>query len=78
VLGGSIGRRAELVERVRALIQRYMADPVPVVASALGNRATILGAIGMALTRLHDELFGLPGLPSDFALPAVAAEPSEG
>jgi len=55
-----------------------MADPVPVVASALGNRATILGAIGMALTRLHDELFGLPGLPSDFALPAVAAEPSEG
>ena len=78
VLGGSIGRRAELVERVRALIQRYMAEPVPVVASALGNRATILGAIGMALTRLHDELFGLPGLPSDFALPAVAAEPSEG
>jgi predicted NBD/HSP70 family sugar kinase len=71
VLGGSIGQRFELIERVRALVLRYMADPLPVVASALGNRATIIGAIGMALTQLHDELFGFPGIPSAFALPPV-------
>ena len=57
VFGGSIGARAPLLERVRALLDRHMADPVPVQASALGSRAAIAGGVGLALTRLHDSLF---------------------
>ena len=59
VLGGSIGGRAEFVERVRrALGHRYPGEPLAVQPSVLGGRATLTGAIGMALARLHDELFG--------------------
>jgi len=73
VLGGSIGMRRELVERVRrALAARYAADPLRIEPSALGVRATIIGAIGTALARLHDELFGLRGVTGGFVLPPVA------
>jgi predicted NBD/HSP70 family sugar kinase len=59
VLGGGIGSRMELVERVRrALAIRYAAEPLAIAPSALGGRATIVGAIGTALARLHDDLFG--------------------
>jgi predicted NBD/HSP70 family sugar kinase len=74
VLGGSIGARPELVLRVRrALGLRYLAEPLAIEPSALGNRATLIGAIGMALTRLHDDLFGLPGRPGEFMLPGLDA-----
>jgi predicted NBD/HSP70 family sugar kinase len=61
VLGGSIGSRRELVDRTRALAARYMADPIRIEASALGSRAAVVGAVGLALTRLHDTLFGTAG-----------------
>lgn len=57
VFGGSIGARAPLLDRVRALLARHMADPMPIEPSALGSRAAIAGGIGLALARLHDSLF---------------------
>jgi predicted NBD/HSP70 family sugar kinase len=47
VLGGSIGVRAELVERVRRLAPAAGLR-VPVEASRLGSRAGLLGAVGVA------------------------------
>ena len=58
VLGGSIGSRRELVDRTCALAARYMTDPIRIEASALGSQAAVVGAVGMALTSLHDTLFG--------------------
>lgn len=49
VLGGSIGVRAELIERVRLWLGRAGAGDFPVEASALGSRAGLVGAISLAL-----------------------------
>ncbi|HEX2552584.1 MAG TPA: ROK family protein [Microvirga sp.] len=56
VLGGSIGARPELVERVRVLALRHMADPLRIETSALGVRAAARGAVGLALARLYELL----------------------
>lgn len=45
VLGGSIGRRGELVERVQQLLPTLAAQPIRVVPSALGERAGLVGAL---------------------------------
>ena len=71
VLGGSIGARAELVDEVRALFAGCMTTPVPVEASALGNRAGIVGALAIAISNVHNRLFGPAGLPKALALPAL-------
>jgi predicted NBD/HSP70 family sugar kinase len=58
VLGGSIGARPELLERVRALAPRTMADPLRVETSVLGGRAAVAGAVGLALARLYEPIPG--------------------
>jgi predicted NBD/HSP70 family sugar kinase len=67
VLGGSIGARPELVERVRALLAGFMAEPLRVEASPLGGRAALMGAVGTALSALYDSVFGLTDLPGEQA-----------
>jgi predicted NBD/HSP70 family sugar kinase len=71
VLGGSIGARLELVERVRALLAGRMPNPVLIEASALGNRAGIVGALAVAINNIHNSLFHPAGLPKALALPAL-------
>ena len=69
ILGGSIGARAELVGRVRALLAGAVPTPVRIEPSALGAWATIAGAAAVALGHLHNTLFG-PDVPeADIALP---------
>jgi hypothetical protein len=70
-MGGSIGVRPELVGEIRRLLPRCVASPVPVEISALGSRATLVGALGVALNHLHNSLFGLMALPGDLTLPGV-------
>jgi predicted NBD/HSP70 family sugar kinase len=74
VMGGSIGVRPELVAEIRRLLPRCVAVPVPVEISALGSRATLVGALGVALNHLHNSLFGLMALPGDLALPGADIE----
>lgn len=74
VLGGSIGVRPEIVDRVRLLVERYLPDPPGIAPSALGSRASLIGAVGVALTGLHEQLFGVTGQPGALALPAVEPE----
>jgi predicted NBD/HSP70 family sugar kinase len=71
VLGGSIGVRLELVERVRALLAGCMPTPALIEASALGNRSGIVGALAVAISNIHSSLFRPAGLPKALALPAL-------
>jgi predicted NBD/HSP70 family sugar kinase len=61
VLGGSIGVRPELGKKVVDQLARCMRDPVPVEVSALGSRATLIGAIGSAIDMVHRKVFGIGG-----------------
>jgi predicted NBD/HSP70 family sugar kinase len=76
VLGGGIGTRPELVERVRRDTQAVFARPVRILASALGSRAGVVGAVYAAANNLRDQAFGPPILHADsswsHALSAVA------
>ncbi len=71
LLGGSIGSRPELRDRIASHLSRCMAGPLPVEVSALGNRATLMGAIGSAIDGVHRSLFGLGGEAGPLALPAM-------
>lgn len=57
VLGGSIGSRPEILERVRQVAPRLAGGGLPVEASLLGSRAALVGAIGLARELLYRELF---------------------
>ncbi|MBV8473793.1 MAG: ROK family protein, partial [Hyphomicrobiales bacterium] len=71
VLGGSIGVRPELVERVQKRIGAVFARKTMIRASALGAKAGLVGAISLAIHKLHNELFGISGLPRELTLPAT-------
>jgi predicted NBD/HSP70 family sugar kinase len=71
ILGGSIGIRQELIGAVQRSLPRCTPRPPRVEASILGSRAGLVGAIGVAVDRMHDTLFGV-GLP---ASPLLAPSP---
>jgi predicted NBD/HSP70 family sugar kinase len=73
VLGGSIGIRPELVERVRSALRSLFARPFDIRVSTLGARAGLVGAISLAVNRLHNDLFGMLGLPKELSVPGVGA-----
>jgi predicted NBD/HSP70 family sugar kinase len=77
VLGGSIGARPELKLRIEAHLARCMREPARIEISALGNQATLTGAIGSAIDLVHRSLFGVGTDASPLALPAMAAEAAE-
>ncbi|MGN6100476.1 MAG: ROK family transcriptional regulator [Devosia sp.] len=68
ILGGSIGARPEMLDLIRHYLPRCTPYPPPVEISVLGSRATLIGALAVAVERMHDELFGV-------ALTAGAAAP---
>ncbi|WP_051334121.1 ROK family transcriptional regulator [Mesorhizobium sp. WSM3224] len=70
VLGGSIGARADFTEKVSAELSRLTPRVVEILPSALGNRASVVGALAVALNRLHEDLFGVAELPGALPLPA--------
>ncbi|EKF20220.1 ROK family transcriptional regulator [Nitratireductor pacificus] len=69
VLGGSIGGRAELVNRVREFLPQCFPYPVEIGVSELGSRVAIVGGAAVGLTHLHTTLFagGVPG--AEISLP---------
>ena len=77
MLGGSIGVRPELIGNIERHLKACMAQPARIEISALGSRATLIGAVGSAIDLVHQALFGigaaanLPALPS-FAVDATA------
>jgi predicted NBD/HSP70 family sugar kinase len=74
VMGGSIGARPELKLRIDANLGRCTREPVRIELSALGNRATLIGAIGSAIDHVHRSLFGIGEDASPLALPFTAPD----
>lgn len=74
IMGGSIGARPELKVRIDEHLARCMREPVRIELSALGNRATLIGAIGSAIDLVHRSLFGIGKDAGPLALPFTAAD----
>ena len=69
VMGGSIGEREELVDRIRVLLGKCFPNPVEIIHTELGSVSTLVGGMMMGLTQLHTTLFA-DALPSvDITLP---------
>ena len=73
ILGGSIGSRPELVERVRQVLPLCFPYPVDIEASVLGNHAALVGAAAIGLSHLHNTLFGAGTPESRISLPPANA-----
>lgn len=57
VLGGSIGRRTELIQLVHAALVECYAYPIAICPSSLGADAGLVGGVAMGLRQLHKVLF---------------------
>ena len=66
VLGGSIGRRTELLARIKVALAACSPNSVDVRISELGDHVTLIGAAAVGLSHLHDSVFaaGLNGIES--------------
>jgi len=54
VFGGGLGSRADVVERVRDRLRDLSSHPLPLEASALGERAGLVGAAALAVELVVD------------------------
>jgi predicted NBD/HSP70 family sugar kinase len=70
VVGGAIGGRGEFLDRLQIHLSRCARRPPEIRASALQNRAGVIGALAVALNWLHEDMFGLPDLPGELPLPS--------
>ncbi|HWW79098.1 MAG TPA: ROK family transcriptional regulator, partial [Steroidobacteraceae bacterium] len=57
VLGGSVGARPDFADKVARVLLQLASRPVEIRTSTLGNRAGVVGALSVALRRLHDDAF---------------------
>lgn len=73
ILGGGIGVRPEFIARIEHHLGHCLLKPVPLAPSRLENRATLTGAIAMALGDLYGSLFGATSFPGLVARNAEAA-----
>ena len=69
ILGGSIGLRPEMLERVKAFLPQCFPYPVNVETGELGARAAIIGAAAIGLGQLHNTLFGVDAPDGRISLP---------
>ncbi|BBE70835.1 ROK family transcriptional regulator [Oharaeibacter diazotrophicus] len=73
VLGGNIGRHPLMADLIRRELPRLSRRPVPIDTSILGQRATLFGAIAIALNAAHNRLFSPQDLPKRMRLPPAPA-----
>lgn len=73
ILGGSIGVRTELIDRVKGFMPLVFPMPVEIEASILGSRAAIIGAAAIGLSHLHNTLFGADHPEGRISLPPANA-----
>lgn len=72
VLGGSVGARVDFADQVARALSQLAPRPVEIRTSSLGRRAGVVGALAVALRRLHDESFGVGELAAALPLPPPA------
>ena len=78
VFGGSIGRREELLTRVKAQLARLSNNKHAMEISKLGGRAALVGAASLGLSHIHATLLadGAPG--ASITLPPAKLASLEG
>jgi len=69
VLGGSVGARPDFADKVARVLLQLAQRPVEIRTSTLGKRAGVVGALSVALRRLHDDAFGVAELAAAMPLP---------
>ncbi len=69
VLGGSVGARPDFADKVARVLLQLAPRPVEIRTSTLGKRAGVVGALSVALRRLHDDAFGVAELAAALPLP---------
>ena len=69
VLGGSVGSRPDFADKVARVVGQLARQPVEVRTSTLGRRAGVVGALSVALRRLHRDAFGVAELAAALPLP---------
>lgn len=69
IIGGNIGTRPELTERISYYLANCAPHPIAVKTSLLGPQSTLTGAVAIALNKLHNELFGMPDISKKIQLP---------
>ncbi|GII92631.1 ROK family transcriptional regulator [Sinosporangium siamense] len=72
VVGGGIGSRPELVGELLPHYRRLAANTAEIRTSALGARASLVGAIAVALNHAHTRLFAAD-VPQKLPLPTPGA-----
>jgi predicted NBD/HSP70 family sugar kinase len=72
VLGGSVGARPDFSDKVARTLLQLAPRQVEIRTSMLGARAGVVGALSVALRRLHEEFFGVAELAAALPLPPPA------
>ncbi|KAA3518414.1 ROK family transcriptional regulator [Agrobacterium vitis] len=70
ILGGNVGRNPLMVRMVKEALATSTRSTISLEASTLASRATLVGAVAIALNQLHNALFSPQDLPSEMRLPA--------
>ncbi|MUO78774.1 ROK family protein [Agrobacterium vitis] len=70
ILGGNVGRNPLMVRMVKEALASSTRSCISLEASTLQSRATLVGAVAIALNQLHNALFSPQDLPSEMRLPA--------
>ncbi|ABD53797.1 ROK family transcriptional regulator [Jannaschia sp. CCS1] len=73
VLGGSIGQRRELQERIEVALADCFPNPIDIRRSALGNHAALVGGAAVGLAHLHHTIFAAGLNNVEIALPQLSA-----
>lgn len=78
VMGGSIGQRDELLDRIKPAVEACFPFPIPIEPSQLGSKAALVGGTSIGLNKLHHMLFadGLNGVELTLPRPAAVTEAS--
>ena len=68
-LGGNVGRHPLLFGMIEDELPRLTRRKITLEVSALGARATVVGAAAIALNRMHNSLFSPKDFPTNMQLP---------
>ena len=74
VIGGSIGVRVELMERIRRFASQCYPRAVTIETSKLGDHAALAGGASVALSHLHISLFAEGQKGAEISVPPPAIE----
>jgi hypothetical protein len=67
-----------MVSRIADNAVRLVPRSIEIRASDLGNRASMIGAVSVAVRRLHEGLFGVTDLSGPLPLPAAPKQTTTG